>query len=221
MKVKVHPLPEKVVGKVCVLVDALRATCTISAALSFGATGIIPVGSVEEAKKLKGDGAVLAGERKGKKIKGFDLGNSPFDMEQVSGKEVILTTSNGTRAVKMLDCEEIVAASFPNLLAVLDFLKGFDEVDVVCSGDDGKVSLEDFLLAGKIAMLDRDPKDVTRIASIYASSVTSVNEEILKSSHALELIELGFRRDVEFCSNVGTISEIPVLRSGVFRRLRL
>ena len=219
MKVVVHPLPEVVEEKVCVLIDALRATCTLTTALSNGALRVKVVGSVEEALKYKGK-ALLAGERGGLKIDGFDLGNSPFDMEReiVKGKEIVMTTSNGTKAARMLKCEKIIAASFPNLPAVLDYLRRFDEVHVVCSGDNGKFSLEDFLLAGKIALLDEDPTDSGRIAAVYAESVRNVYEEILKSSHARRLIGLGFEKDVKFCSEIGTQNVVPVMMDGAFTR---
>ena len=219
MRVVVHPLPEVVEEKVCVLIDALRATCTLTTALSNGASRVRMVESVEEALKYKGK-AILAGERGGLKIEGFDLGNSPFDMKEeiVKGKDIVMTTSNGTKAAKMLKCEKTIAVSFPNLPAVLDYVRNFDEVHVVCSGDDGKFSLEDFLLAGKIALLDEDPADSSRIAAVYAESVGNVYEEILKSSHAQRLIRLGFEKDVKFCSEIGTQSVVPVMVDGVFVR---
>lgn len=220
MRVFVHPLPKPLESEVCVLIDVLRATCTISAALSNGATGVRPVKDVEEALRYKGK-ALLAGERNSVKIKGFDLGNSPSDMVEVFGREIVLSTTNGTKALSMMRCSTVVAASFPNLSAVVDFLSPFDRIDVVCAGDNGEISLEDFLLAGRIAELDDDPKDTARIATLYSKSVKDVQSEILKSSHARRLLELGFSEDVEFCSAVDTLSVVPVLKDGVFRRLIL
>lgn len=220
MKILVHPLPEEFKGDVCVLIDALRATCTISAALANGASGIRPVESVEKALKFKGK-AILIGERDSVKVEGFDFGNSPTEIKNISGKEVVLTTTNGTRAVSMLRCSIVVAASFPNVSSVKKFVSDFDRIDVVCSGDSGKMSLEDFLLAGMIAELDENPRDVTRIAQVYAQNVQNIKEEILRSSHARRLIELGFSKDVDFCSNIDTLNVVPILRDGVFRRLIL
>ncbi len=220
MKVFVHPLPKPLSGEICVLIDALRATCTISAALSNGAIGVRPVRSVEEALRFKGK-ALLAGERGSVKIEGFDLGNSPVEMKNVFGKEVVLTTTNGTRVLSMMKCDEVVAASFPNLSAVVDYISSFDRIDVVCAGDKGDISLEDFLLAGMISELDEDPTDATRIAWLYSRSVKNIREEIMRSSHARHLIEIGFSKDVDFCSSVNTLSVVPVLKNGIFRRLIL
>ncbi len=220
MRVRVHPLPKPISGEICVLIDALRATCTISAALSNGAIGVRPVESVEEALKFKGR-AVLAGERNSVKIEGFDLGNSPTEMKDVSGKEIVLTTTNGTRALSMMECDEIVAASFPNFSAVMNYISSFDRIDVVCAGDRGDISLEDFLLAGMISELDEDPMDATRIAWIYSKSVKDIREEIMRSSHARRLIDLGFSNDVDFCSRLDTTNVVPILKNGTFRRLIL
>jgi 2-phosphosulfolactate phosphatase len=219
VKVFVHLLPEVLNKEVCVLIDALRATCTISTALENGAYGVRVVESIEEALSYKGK-AILAGERNGLKIEGFDLGNSPFDMKPdiVRGKEVVLTTTNGTKTAKMLKCNVVIAASFPNLPAVLEKLKEFREIRVVCSGDNGKISLEDTLLAGKIATLDENPMDLTRIVYKYAEKVKDIYQEVLRSSHAQKLIKMGFERDVEFCTKIGTQKVVPIMEKGVFRR---
>ena len=219
MKVFVYPTPQRVKGRVCALLDALRATCTLTTALENGASWVKMVNSRDKALRYKGK-AILAGERGGVKIDGFDLGNSPYEFtrERVEGRGIVMTTSNGSRAFEMLSCDLVVAVSFPNLPAAAEFLKKFDEVHVLCSGTDGKFSLEDFLLAGKIASLDEDPKDAARVAKVYANSVEDIFSEVMKSSHAKKLIELGFEKDVKFCSEVGTQRVVPILDGERFVR---
>ena len=219
MRVHVHPIPEIVESDVCVLVDVLRATCTITAALAAGAVGVRPVSTIEEALKHRGK-SLLAGERNSRKIEGFDLGNSPLEMrpEIVGGREIVLTTSNGTKVLEKLNCPIVVAASFPNLPAVLSFLKRYEAVHVVCVGDGGRISLEDFLLAGFIARMDEDPRDEARIAAAYASLVGKrVKDEVMRSSHARELSSLGCPKDVDFCTSIGAVNVVPILEDGVFR----
>ncbi len=223
MRVHVHPVPEIVESDVCVLVDVLRATCTISAALDAGAKWVRPVPTIEEALKYRGK-AILAGERNSKKIEGFDLGNSPLEVrpEVVGGREIVLTTSNGTKVLEKMNCSIVVAASFPNLPSVLSFLKRYEAVHVVCAGDGGRMSLEDFLLAGFIARMDEDPRDEARIAAAYASLVgRKVKDEVMRSSHARELLSLGYLKDLEFCTSMGTMSVVPILEDGVFKAVGL
>ena len=220
MRILVHPLPKYLSSDVCVLIDALRATCTISAALANGASGVRPVKSIKEALNFRGE-ALLAGERNGVKIEGFDLGNSPNEMMNLQGKEIVLTTTNGTRAISMLKCNTVIAASFPNISAIKGFISSFDRADLICSGDNGEISLEDFLLAGMIAELDENPTDAARISQMYAKSVHNIKEEVLRSSHARHLIEIGFSKDIDFCMSIDTLDVVPILKDGVFRRLIL
>ena len=135
------------------------------------------------------------------------------------GKRIALTTSNGTRALSMIDCEIVYAASFLNFSSIVEILKRFDEIDIICSGTNGEFSLEDFLLAGFIAKeIDIEKNDAAVAAERYASSVKNVLDEILKSSHAKKLIDLGFEDDVEFCSQIDIYDTVPILKDGEFVR---
>ncbi len=136
-----------------VVVDTLRASTVIVKALHNGAMAVYPVGTISEAEEVKSvlPLAILAGERKSFKIKGFDLGNSPleFTEENVKGKNVVLTTSNGTKAVKKFQgYGTTVSMAFSNVKSVASYSKEFQNILVVCSGSHGELALEDLYTAG-------------------------------------------------------------------------
>lgn len=219
--VRTFILPEDIeTDGVCLIIDVLRATSTIVTALSNGALFVKPVEKVEEAVNMREENALLCGERGGLKIKGFDLGNSPLEYKEeiVKGKKIVLTTTNGTRAVKLLKCSKIIAVSFLNASSVVNFVKDSKEINIVCSGTEGKFSLEDFLLAGMIVkLLDReDLNDASKVAMRYYESVKNVETELRRSSHAQKLINLGFEKDVIFCSRIDLFNVVPILEDGVF-----
>jgi 2-phosphosulfolactate phosphatase len=145
-------------GGVAVVIDVLRATSVMVQALASGCQQIFPCGEVQEARDLAASltsgTAILAGERHGLPIEGFDLGNSPDDFtpERCRGRTLVMTTTNGTRAIlASLGAETIWVASFGNRAAVLKALRDEDRpIHLVCSGTEGQVSLEDTLLAGAL-----------------------------------------------------------------------
>jgi 2-phosphosulfolactate phosphatase len=165
----VHLLPSLIPpgalrGGVAVVVDVLRATTVVVHALAAGCAAVIPCGEIDEAKRiaagLPAGTALLAGERGGLPISGFDLGNSPgeFTPAVCEGKTLVMTTTNGTRAIlASLEAERVYIASFANLRATADeiavqFLKKDhgQPVHIVCAGTEGFISLEDSLLAGAL-----------------------------------------------------------------------
>jgi 2-phosphosulfolactate phosphatase len=149
---------------VAVVVDVLRATTVMVHALAAGCEAVIPCLEVEEARRIAatfpGGRAMLAGERQGLPIDGFDLGNSPdsFTPEVCRGKTLVMTTTNGTRAVlACLEAERVVVGAFPNFAATAKVLLGEDRpIHVVCAGTDGLISYEDSLLAGAFARHFKD-----------------------------------------------------------------
>jgi len=146
-------------GGVAVVIDVLRATTTMVHALAAGCDAIIPCLEIDEARaiasKLPEGSGVLAGERQGLPIEGFDLGNSPGDCtpEICSGKTVVMTTTNGTRAIHAsLEADQVLIAAFVNRSATVDLLKKLGKpIHLVCAGTDGLISWEDTLFAGSIA----------------------------------------------------------------------
>ncbi|MGH7277922.1 MAG: 2-phosphosulfolactate phosphatase, partial [Candidatus Rokuibacteriota bacterium] len=148
-------VPGSVPGTTVLVVDVLRASTSMVAALGSGCAGIIPVASAEEARRRRpeaGAGVLLAGERRGDPIPGFDLGNSPveFATGRAHGKLVIFTTSNGTRALLAArGAAAIGVAALVNVSAAATWaLAGERDVIVVCAGERGARSLEDQVCAG-------------------------------------------------------------------------
>jgi 2-phosphosulfolactate phosphatase len=162
-RINVHFLPqlvapESLAGGVSIVIDVLRATTTIAAALAAGAREVIPCLEIEDAlaaaANLPAGQAVLGGERHGVRIEGFTFGNSPreYTPETVGGKSLVFTTTNGTRAMLHARlADEVWLAAFVNLSAVVQACRPRERVDIVCSGTEGQVTREDVLLAGAIA----------------------------------------------------------------------
>jgi 2-phosphosulfolactate phosphatase len=163
-EVFVHFLPSMIPpgalrGGLAVVIDVLRATTSMIHALASGAESVRPVGEIDEAFPLAATfpagRVILGGERLGLPIDGFDLGNSPSSYNDAScrGKTLIMTTTNGTRAIlASLDAERVFIASFPNVSATLGaIVADHRPVHLICSGTDGRISLEDATLAGSLA----------------------------------------------------------------------
>jgi 2-phosphosulfolactate phosphatase len=162
-ELNVHNLPRDVAeaelaGSVVVVIDLLRATSTICQAIALGASEVIPCLEIEDALAAADaagrSNVVLGGERKGGKIPGFDLGNSPseYTPEAVRGRKVIITTTNGTRALHHARlARRILVGAFMNLSAVIASIEDERRVDILCAGTDGGSTREDILAAGAVA----------------------------------------------------------------------
>src|SRR3954463_5919638 len=159
---RVHKLPQDVdekelVGSTVVVIDLLRATSTICQAFASGAREIVPFLEIEDAlaavKCTDRTDIVLGGERRGGKITGFDIGNSPseYTSQVVGGKRVFITTTNGTRAMYHARlASRVVLGCFLNLSAVVASVKKETAIDILCAGTDGGETGEDILAAGSI-----------------------------------------------------------------------
>src|SRR6187401_296006 len=128
--------------KTVVVVDILRATSCMTTAFAHGIESITPFAKLDDCLAMKSKGFFTAGERDGKKVDGFDLGNSPFEYmdEKLKGQKIAFTTTNGTQAIaKAIGAKEIVIGSFLNLAAVAEHIRqGSDDVLVVCAGWKGR-----------------------------------------------------------------------------------
>jgi 2-phosphosulfolactate phosphatase len=207
--------PTEVQGRTVFVIDILRATTSMCAALSHGAKAIIPVASTEEALRLAqtigSADVLLAGEKNSVRIPGFHLGNSPLEMSEsaVRGKTLIVTTTNGTKA--LLACQgaaAVFAAGAANLgVAAEKAREAFEKeggVLIVCAGRDGAFSLDDAYCAGRLAAATLGaPKPRRGINDAAIASLDLVRrygerwERPLTYSRAgRELIRLGFRDDV-------------------------
>src|ERR687886_1639661 len=154
--------PALMAGRVVAVIDVLRASTTIAAALANGAKNVVPLESADDvitrSRQFDRSEVRLAGERKMHPIPGFDLGNSPreFTREAVEGKTVLITTTNGTAAFAPIQgARDVVVASYVNYTAVATLLRaaarGGNDVTLVCAGRDRQFSLEDAACAGRFA----------------------------------------------------------------------
>jgi 2-phosphosulfolactate phosphatase len=207
---------------IVVVIDIFRATSSICYGIENGAEAIIPVSQVEEcsAYREKGLDYLLAAERDGKVVEGFDFGNSPFSYtaEKVAGKTVVLTTTNGTHALHLSRAaKKIVIGSFLNLTALSDWLKTQNEnVLLVCAGWKNNFNLEDTLFAGAVIeqlKTDGYVLDDAALAAndLYQLGKHDINDYLKKTSHGERLKKLGIQKDIDFCLQVDITTAIPVL----------
>ena len=200
--------------RMVVIVDVFRATSVVVTALSIGAKYVLPVEGIDQAFELKGilSDVVLAGERNSLKIEGFDFSNSPLELlkskEELLNKGMILTTTNGTRAILAHSkAKGMIAASFLNIDTSVDFVSSKnDDLLLVCSGANGRFSMEDFVFCGSfIDRLSLSGKDIELSSGAYVAykfyknNVENLKEMIMMGEHTKNLIRLGFGEDVDFC----------------------
>lgn len=216
-----------------VVIDVLRASSSITMALKNGAKEIIPVSNIESAVKISGslfgDVTLRAGERNGKMIEGFNLGNSPseYSEEIVKGKSIIFMTTNGSAAmVKGRYAQNLIIASFANISTVVDFLKKkVSDFIIICAGKEGYFCLEDAICAGRIINLLKEITEFNIIvddAGLAASLLDkSFGKNILKmlknSEHGKYLTEIGFSDDLKICAAIDSIPILPILSGNVIR----
>ena len=199
--------PEMVTGKVVVVIDVFRASSAIITGLAHSVDHFLAVTDPLEAKKYQHQGYLAAGERGGEQLPGFDLGNSPFDYapEKVKGKRVVITTSNGTRAIAAAQgARAIFTASFLNISAMLNYLNQQDEdVLLLCSGWHGALSMEDTVFAGALLEgmegFSGDSDECFLAEYIHNKHQDHLLDFMKQGAHAQRLIKLGFEEDVAFC----------------------
>ncbi len=200
-----------------VVIDVLRATSTITLALASGYERVLVAGSIDEATALRTPERTLAGEVGCARAPGFDLGNSPEETVAPRGAELVLATTNGAPAIvaAAASADEVLVASLLNLDAVLAQLAERDDVLLVCAGTDGRVSMEDVYLAGRLsARLDGDRTDAARIAEALAAAYPDPFDALSASGGAIGLRREGLESDISFCAQesivdvVGRLSEM-------------
>ncbi|WP_296872156.1 2-phosphosulfolactate phosphatase [uncultured Methanobrevibacter sp.] len=191
---------------VSIMVDALRASTTITMALN-NFKRIIPCFTPEEALDLKENvGGILAGERNGKQIEGFDIGNSPSAIKDFEASEdtLILTTTNGTRILEKMN-SKVLVGSMVNAESTgkKSIQLATDHIDVVMAGVKGKFAIEDYLAAGEILywisenLEECELSEYAQTAILATRDYELVKEAFLNSRTAKRLTELGYREDIE------------------------
>lgn len=208
-------------NSIVVVIDILRATSSMVYGINNGATAIIPVAQVEDCLNYADKGYLLAAERNGEVVEGYDFGNSPFSYtaDKVKDKTVVLTTTNGTKALHMARsrASQVVIGAFLNLQSLCDWLK-IQEKDVLllCAGWKDQFNLEDTLFAG--AVVNQLRKSVVHFddASVAAEDLYILAKDDLrayvgKSSHSHRMVALNIGEDVKFCLQLDICEAIPVL----------
>ncbi len=216
---------------IVVVIDVLRATSSIVYGIDNGAAAIIPVANVEDCLNYSDKGYLLAAERDGQVVEGYDFGNSPFSytQEKVGGRTVVLTTTNGTKALHMARkrAHQVVMGSFLNLHALCNWLKTQDKsVLLLCAGWKDKFNLEDTLFAGAVvAELRKDFThfDDSSVAAedLYALAKNDLRTYLHKSSHSHRLAELNIEEDVKFCLQLNLCQAIPVMEGDALVSLKV
>jgi len=211
--------PEALRGATSVVIDVLRASTTILSALDAGTKAVIPCLEVEEARRATVSlprPVLLGGEREGKRIKGFDLDNSPWNYTRdvCDGSHLVFTTTNGTRALETCrEASAIHVGAFTNLSALVTaLLMSSSDIHLVCAGTDGEVTLEDVLFAGAVTQLLIGSSseleignDSARLALSFPPEnldQTSLVELFRVSRGGLNLLELGYERDLERAAEI-------------------
>jgi 2-phosphosulfolactate phosphatase len=213
-----------------VVLDVLRATSAICTAMEYGVGQIIPVATLEEARSFKEQGHIVAAERGGQIVEGFDMGNSPYSYmdPNLKGKTVVLTTTNGTKAINMAkDKSTVVVGALNNLDALCAWLIDQErDVLVLGSGWKDKFNLEDTICGGAIADLCLDSgkfyadEDSTVAAKFLSRSSRDNMFSFLKaSSHRRRLRKLNLNEDVKYCLTPNNCTAIPILKNGSLVRL--
>ncbi|MGH3057392.1 MAG: 2-phosphosulfolactate phosphatase [Gaiellaceae bacterium] len=215
MRVHVAFTPaETVHAPVAVVVDVLRATSTIAQALASGYRRVLCCAEIEEARELRvrlGEG-VLAGERLAQAIPGFELGNSPVEFVEPRGETVVLTTTNGTRAIvaAAASAETVLVGSLLNLAAVAEAAReAGSAVEVVCAGVDGRFTLDDAYCAGRIATLLGGERSDAAEAAVRLAGSFATAEEALRAAENPRQEALG--DDLAWCARESVLTVAPRL----------
>ncbi len=218
--------PGRLGGGLAVVIDVLRATTTILHALAAGCKSVRPCVEVEEALSLAGEMRVgrvlLAGERGGRPVSGFDLGNSPgeFTSALCRGTTLVMTTSNGTRALaRAVEADRVLLAAFGNFSAVCDQVrKDTRPLHILCAGTEGEISVEDTLLAGALVnavsqMHEVALDDGARLAwDCFENNGGLLAETLGMGRGGAILRQLGYDEDIRVASQVDRFTLVPELR---------
>ncbi len=238
-------LPETFIGATVVVIDVLRATTTMATALANDAREIVACASIDQAREkaaelqraarlacqagnqsdVKCDDMILTGgERKGVRIDGFDLGNSPKDYtpQRIGGKTIVFTTTNGTVALHHAHrAKRVLIGALVNRAAVAHEIAQFSgEVHLLCAGTGGQPSVDDCITAGAIADAVAEAHDgivLDDTAALYRTawrSVSDVAETLRNSAAGRNLLDVCLDGDIESCVRIDTLTIVGEMRGG-------
>lgn len=208
---------------IVVVIDVLRATSSMCIAFEHGVEKIVPVATVDESRAYKSKGYIIAAERNGEMLEGFDIGNSPFSYmgPAVKGRCIALTTTNGTQAVQAAkNAYRVVIGSFLNLDALCAWLLQQNRnVICLCAGWKNKYNLEDSLFAGAVTeklkqspLFSCDCDSAMAAEYLYRIAKNDLYGFLENSSHRRRLERLHIEKDIAFCLTPNQTRIIPVLQ---------
>jgi 2-phosphosulfolactate phosphatase len=211
-------------GDVIVVVDVLRASSTIITAMANGALSIVPALTVKQAKSIARTipDSILGGERKGLRIPGFGLGNSPIEYttSAVRNRNIVFTTTNCTRVLErckqLPSTKEVFIGAFLNATAIAREAKKFSDqgnkgISIVQAGSSGKSSLDDLICAEMIKTMIQ-ARDEQRLTHRMKDMIDLISYVVLSNTkHGKYLASIGFDEDLKYCSQVGIVTVVPRL----------
>jgi len=230
-----HGMPQGcTAGGIAIVIDVLRASTTIVAALGRGAAAVLPTSTIEQALAVAtAESVVLGGERGGVRIAGFELGNSPLEYTAaaVGGRRVVITTTNGTQALAACqNAAAVLIGALVNRAAVVAAAravarqKHVSDIHLVCAGTDGFVTEEDLLAAGAMLEAGAGPADTLDAAALaalnryrdtVADSTVAHPVALLRAMEASRggrnLLELGMQADLPAAAAIDTSTTVPLL----------
>jgi 2-phosphosulfolactate phosphatase len=220
--------PAAVTGRVVAVIDVLRASTTIAAALANGARNVVPLESADEvitrARNFERSQVRLAGEHKMLPISGFDFGNSPLEVsrDSVEGTTVLMTTTNGTIALAGIQgARDVAVASYVNFSAVSALLRaalrGGTAVTIICAGRDRLFSLEDAACAGRYVrdlaehLPDAELSDAARVCMMLEARYGDDLAKLFADSElGRALAAAVFEKDLEICATIDAFPVVPL-----------
>ncbi len=216
--------------EIVVVIDVLRATTAICVAFEYGIKSIIPVPTLEDALEYKKKGFLVGAERKGQIVEGFDFGNSPYSYmkDEFKGKDVVLTTTNGTKSIAAAkDADTLVIGALVNLDVLTTWLiKQNKNTLCLCSGWQDKFNLEDTICAGAISEALINTGNFTSIEDssiaakyLYLSAKDNYMGYLKSSSHRRRLRNLNLNEDIKYCLTPNKTKVIPILKDGKLIKL--
>src|SRR5689334_4766803 len=194
-----------------VVVDVIRATSTIPQALAAGYERILCCAEIDEARALRAEvpDSLLGGERQAVRVEGFDVGASPREFLEARARTLILSTTNGTRAILETSrrCDRVLIGSLLNLSAVAR-AAGSDDVVVVCAGFQGGFALDDAYCAGRIVgLLDGRRTHAATAAALLARAFPTALDGLNARTYGPQ----GLEEDIAFCAQEDLLDAVPEL----------
>ncbi len=209
-----------------VVIDILRATTAICTALKNGAIEMLPLSEIEETKKYRPLGYLIAGERDGIVIEGADFGNSPFNFteENVKGKKIVITTTNGTQTIaKAKISDTVVLGAFSNISVLTKWLASWNKnIVLFCAGWKNKFNLEDTVFAGALAErllangFSSNCDSTAAAIDLWHAAKPDMLAYMEKAAHRHRLKRLGLDDVLEYCFTPDTTNVIPYLKGDAF-----